>query len=99
MKIPKAITVGKTRFRLVKVRSLNRPPSYGRISYADNTITLATHSIHHEAYDRRGRATAFWHEAVHACLCDMDIPLRMHDEKFVDALAVRLAQICLTAEL
>jgi hypothetical protein len=99
MKIPKAITVGKTRFMVEKVKHLDRPPAYGRIDLFDSTIKIARKSIHGKLYSSEQRAATFWHEVLHACLLDAGKPLRAHDEKLVDALAVRIAQVCRTAEV
>ena len=99
MIIPKAITVGPNRFEIRHVKSIDRPPSHGRIDFVEGTISLAAKSIHETRYTTTQRRETFWHEVLHACLCDMGRPLRGHDEDFIDALAKRITQVCDTAEV
>jgi len=99
MIIPKAFTVGKKRYVIERVYALFSPPCFGRTFFSTLKIKIAATNGHGKCYTSKERETAFWHEAVHTCLEDMGVPVVEHDEKFVQALAVRLAQISNTAEL
>lgn len=99
MIIPKAFTVGKTRYIIERVWALFSPPCYGRTFFSTNKIKLAETNGHGKRYTTKERDIAFWHETVHTCLYDMGVPVQEHDEKFVQALAERLAQVVNTAEL
>jgi len=57
------------------------------------------HQGHGKQYTTKEREEAFWHETIHTCLYDMGVPVQDHDEKFVQALAVRLTQVSNSAEL
>lgn len=98
MIIPRAFTVGKKRYVIEWVRALFSPPCYGRTFFSTRRIKLAAANGHGKRYTTKERDIAFWHETVHTCLEDMGVPVQEHDEKFVQALAVRLAQVCDTAE-
>ena len=99
MIIPKAFTVGPSRYEVQQVRSIDKPPAHGCLDTIEGTIKLASHNIFEMRYSRRMREETFWHEALHTCLLDMGKPLNAHDENFIDALAKRLTQVCNTAEV
>ena len=99
MKIPKAITVGPTRYEIQHVQAIKGPPSFGRIDVVDCTIKIAAKTIFEQPYSVKKRRETFWHEALHACFHDMGVPLKKHDEDLIDALSKRITQICCTAEV
>jgi len=98
MKIPKKFKVGGKRYTVVQPRTISFPPSKGCIWYTKRLIEIATHSGYTDKpLSSLERDTAFWHEALHAILRDMDSP-KDRDEAFVEGVARRLAQVVATAE-
>jgi len=99
MLIPKAFTVGPSRYEVRQVRTIDKPPSHGRLFVLEGRVDLASHNVFDMRYLRTAREETFWHEVLHTCLLDMGKPLEKHDENFLDALAKRITQVCNTAEV
>lgn len=97
MKIPSSIQVGKTKYKISKVKHMQKKGVVGGTWYKAKVIEVATHSNlsgvrfkHEEIYD------TFWHELTHAILKDMGSKLEA-DEKFVTAFSERLNKAILSA--
>lgn len=99
MIIPKSFVVGPSRYDVLEVEVLDKPPSFGRIDTLAGKIYLARKDTENRLYRVAQRQEAFWHEALHAIYVDMGVPLHKHDETLIDALAKRLTQVCNTAEV
>jgi len=98
MKIPKQVTIGKTKIKIDQPESLrvNKQACRGCFDRADNSIDVAKKDVRGNKYDKDERSETFWHELTHAILYDMGNKLT-HDEKFVTAFADRLDQAIKTA--
>lgn len=93
MRIPKAVTIGKRKYRVQDVESFPNTPHRARISYALRLIQLAKKTgVTKRKLTAIERHTAFWHEVFHGVLYDMRDP-REKDEALVDGLSVRVAKI------
>lgn len=98
MKIPKQVTVGKTKIKInqptaLMVRNL---PCRGCFDRSDNEIDVAKKDVHGFSFSKGERSETFWHELTHAILHDMKNRLS-YDEKFVVAFSQRLDQAIKTA--
>lgn len=88
MRIPKKFDLGARRYR---VRVMPKMSVYGSVMPPRSLMLISK--------ERPARMTrTFWHELMHAVLYDMNHPLTA-DEKFVEAVAVRLTQVVRTVEL
>ena len=98
MKIPKQVTIGKTKIKIDQPVSLmvRGTPCHGCFDRADNSIDVAKQDVRGNRYDKDERSETFWHEITHAILHDMKIKLS-YDEKFVTAFSQRLDQAIKTA--
>ncbi len=93
MKIPKQVTIGKTKIKIDQPESLrvNKQPCRGCFDRADNSIDVAKKDVRGYAFSKSERSETFWHELTHAILHDMDNSLS-YNEKFVTAFSQRLDQ-------
>lgn len=98
MKIPKQVTIGKTKIKIDQPESLRvgRQACRGCFDRADNSIDVAKKDVRGNRYDKDERSETFWHEITHAILHDMKNQLS-YNEKFVTAFANRLHQAISTA--
>ena len=99
MKIPKQVTIGKTKIKIDQPVSLmvRGTPCHGCIDRADNSIDVAKQDVRGNRYDKDERSETFWHEITHAILHDMKNQLS-YNEKFVTAFSQRLDQAIKTAK-
>ena len=99
MKIPKEVTVGKTKIKIDQPESLRvgKQPCRGCYDRADNSIDVAKQDVRGYKYDKDERSETFWHELTHAILHDMKNQLS-YNEKFVTAFSQRLDQAIKTAK-
>ena len=99
MKIPKEVTVGKTKIKIDQPVSLmvRGTPCHGCFDRADNSIDVAKQDVRGNRYDKDERSETFWHEITHAILHDMKNQLS-YNEKFVTAFSQRLDQAIKTAK-
>jgi hypothetical protein len=98
MKIPKQVTVGKTKIKIDQPVSLmvRGTPCHGCFDRADNSIDVAKQDVRGNKYGKDERSETFWHELTHAILHDMKNDLS-YNEKFVTAFSQRLDQAIKTA--
>ena len=98
MKIPKQVTIGKTKIKIDQPVSLmvRGTPCHGCFDRADNSIDVAKQDVRGNRYDKDERSETFWHEITHAILHDMKNQLS-YNEKFVTAFSQRLDQAIRTA--
>ena len=99
MKIPKQVTIGKTKIKIDQPVSLmvRGTPCHGCFDRADNSIDVAKKDVRGNRYDKDERSETFWHEITHAILHDMKNQLS-YNEKFVTAFSQRLDQAIKTAK-
>jgi hypothetical protein len=99
MKIPKQVTVGKTKIKIDQPVSLmvRGTPCHGCFDRADNSIDVAKQDVRGNKYGKDERSETFWHELTHAILHDMDEDRLNRDERFVTRFANRLAKAIETA--
>ena len=99
MKIPKQVTIGKTKIKIDQPVSLmvRGTPCHGCFDRADNSIDVAKQDVRGNRYDKNERSETFWHEITHAILHDMKNQLS-YNEKFVTAFSQRLDQAIKTAK-
>jgi hypothetical protein len=95
MKIPKQVTIGKTKIKIDQPESLrvNKQACRGCFDRADNSIDVAKQDVRG---NKDERSETFWHELTHAILHDMKNSLS-YNEKFVTAFSQRLDQAIKTA--
>lgn len=98
MKIPKQVTVGKTKIKIDQPTALmvGSKPCRGCFDRSDNSIDVAKKDVHGFAFSKGERSETFWHELTHAILHDMKNSLS-YNEKFVTAFSQRLDQAIKTA--
>lgn len=98
MKIPKQVTVGKTKIKINQPTALmvGNQPCRGCFCRKDNEIDVAKKDVKGFAFSKAERSETFWHELTHAILHDMKNKLS-YDEKFVVAFSQRLDQAIKTA--
>ena len=98
MKIPKQVTVGKTKIKIDQPVSLmvDKTGCRGSFDRSDNSIDVAKKDLRGNAYSADERSETFWHELTHAILHDMQNKLS-YDEKFVTGFSQRLDQAIKTA--
>ncbi len=96
MIIPKAITVGRTLFKVAQPAHI-QGGARGDVNYTYGEIRIAYFDINGERTARQ-RAETFWHETTHAILRDMGSHLA-HSEKFVTEFSVRLNKVVHSAAL
>ena len=98
MKIPKQLTIGKTKIKIDQPTSLmvGNKPCRGCFCRKSNEIDVARKDIQGNYFSREERSETFWHEITHAILHDMKNKLS-YDEKFVTAFSQRLDQAIRTA--
>lgn len=99
MKIPKQVTIGKTKIKIDQPVSLmvRGTPCHGCFDRADNSIDVAKQDVRGYKFDKDERSETFWHEITHAILHDMKNQLS-YNEKFVTAFSQRLDQAIKTAK-
>jgi hypothetical protein len=99
VKIPKQVTIGKTKIKIDQPVSLmvRGTPCHGCFDRADNSIDVAKQDVRGNRYDKDERSETFWHEITHAILHDMKNQLS-YNEKFVTAFSQRLDQAIKTAK-
>ena len=99
MKIPKQVTIGKTKIKIDQPVSLmvRGTPCHGCFDRADNSIDVAKQDVRGNRYDKDERSETFWHEITHAILHDMKNQIS-YNEKFVTAFSQRLDQAIKTAK-
>jgi hypothetical protein len=98
MKIPKQVTIGKTKIKIHQPVSLmvGNKPCRGCFDRSDNSIDVAIRDIRNNKFSKAERSETLWHELTHAILHDMKNKLS-YDEKFVTAFSQRLDQAIKTA--
>jgi hypothetical protein len=98
VKIPKEVTVGKTKIKIDQPVALmvGNKPCRGCFDRSDNSIDVAKQDVRGNKYDKDERSETFWHELTHAILHDMKNSLS-YNEKFVTAFSQRLDQAIKTA--
>ena len=98
MKIPKEVTVGKTKIKINQPVALMVGDQACRGCYdrAGSEIDVAKKDVHGYKFSKAERSETFWHELTHAILHDMKNKLS-YDEKFVVAFSQRLDQAIKTA--
>ena len=98
MKIPKQVTVGKTKIKIDQPVSLmvDKTGCRGSFDRSDNSIDVAKKDVRGNSYSAGERSETFWHELTHAILHDMDNKLS-YNEKFVTSFSQRLDQAIKTA--
>ena len=98
MKIPKQVTIGKTKIKINQPVSLmvGEQACRGCFCRASNEIDVAKKDVHGFTFNKAERSETFWHEITHAILHDMKNKLS-YDEKFVTAFSQRLDQAIKTA--
>jgi hypothetical protein len=98
VKIPKQVTIGKTKIKIHQPVSLmvGGKPCRGCFDRAGNEIDVAKKDVHGYKFDKDERSETLWHEITHAILHDMKNKLS-YDEKFVTAFSQRLDQAIRTA--
>lgn len=99
MKIPRQVTIGKTKIKIDQPVSLmvRGTPCHGCFDRADNSIDVAKQDVRGNKYGKDERSETFWHEITHAILHDMKNQLS-YNEKFVTAFSQRLDQAIKTAK-
>lgn len=99
MKIPKQVTIGKTKIKIDQPESLRvgKQPCRGCYDRADNSIDVAKKDVRGYKFDKDERSETFWHEITHAILHDMKNQLS-YNEKFVTTFSQRLDQAIKTAK-
>lgn len=99
MKIPKEVTIGKTKIKINQPVSLmvGNKPCRGCFDRSDNEIDVAKKDVRGYKFDKDERSETLWHELTHAILHDMKNKLS-YDEKFVTAFSQRLDQAIKTAK-
>lgn len=98
MQIPKQITVGKKTYAVERPKTIQDPPSYGRISFTANRIQIAQGDSRGNKFEQADVDNTFWHELTHAILHDMGHDL-CDNERFVNAFANRLSDAVNSAKL
>lgn len=98
MKIPKQVTIGKTKIKINQPTSLmvGEQGCRGCFCRKSNEIDVAKKDVRGYKFDKDERSETFWHELTHAILHDMKNKLS-YDEKFVTAFSQRLDQAIKTA--
>lgn len=99
MKIPKEVTVGKTKIKINQPVALmvRNKPCRGCFDRSDNSIDVAKKDVQGYCFSKGERSETLWHELTHAILHDMKNKLS-YDEKFVTAFSQRLDQAIKTAK-
>jgi hypothetical protein len=100
MKIPKQVTVNKTKITVLQPDGLKvgRDVCRGGYDYSQPVIMVAKGNLKRTyKFTPSERANTFWHELTHAILHDMGEAKLNGDEKFVSAFADRLDQAIKTA--
>ena len=98
MRIPKEVTIGKTKVKINQPVSLmvGDQPCRGCFCRKGNEIDVAKKDVKGYTFSKAERSETFWHEITHAILHDMKNKLS-YDEKFVVAFSQRLDQAIKTA--
>jgi tRNA U54 and U55 pseudouridine synthase Pus10 len=98
VKIPKQVTIGKTKIKIDQPVSLRVQgiPCNGCFDRSDNSIDVAKKDVQGYKFSNAERSETFWHEITHAILHDMKNKLS-YDEKLVTAFSQRLDQAIRTA--
>ena len=98
MKIPKRITVCRTKYDVVMCGRMPQKGAMGGVFYNGKLIKIGTRSSYDNRRFKQEEITdTFWHEVTHAILKDMNNKLEA-DEKFVTAFANRLTKVITKAE-
>jgi hypothetical protein len=100
VKIPKQVTVGKKKIKVIKNKNLrvHGSPCRGCYDYAQQLIVIAEgNPSGTRKYSNSQKSNTFWHELTHAILGDMDSGLA-YNERFVSRFADRLDQAIKTAK-
>lgn len=100
MKIPKQVTVGKTKIAVIQPDGLKvgKDICRGGYDYSQPAIMVAKKNLKQNyKFTPSERANTFWHELTHAILHDMGKDKLNRDEAFVSAFADRLDQAIKTA--
>lgn len=99
MIIPSRFRIGRVHYGVYHVDKIALRRAVGLIEYDRHKVILAARSnVNGRTLTSRKRTEVFWHEVVHGVLHDMKHKLR-DDEAFVEAVAVRLADVVLSARL
>jgi hypothetical protein len=87
------VKIGKANYEVQTVEAFWNKVIVAQIDYNNKTITLAKRGgVSHQPRTKQQIEHAFWHEAVHGILKDMQSPLE-RNERFVDGLAARLMKL------
>jgi Zn-dependent peptidase ImmA (M78 family) len=100
MKIPKQVTVGKSKIAVVQPDGLKvgNDICRGGYDYSQPVIMVAKGNLKRKTkFTPSQRANTFWHELTHAILHDMGENKLNHNEQFVSDFADRLDQAIKTA--
>ena len=99
MKIPKQVTVGKTKIKIDQPVSLmvDKTGCRGSFDRSDNSIDVAKKDVRGNSYSAGERSETFWHETTHAILAAMGRHKLNNDEKFVTEFAKLLDEAVHTA--
>jgi hypothetical protein len=95
MKLPKEVTVGRTRYRVTSPVEIK--DCRGIVDYDLQLIQVAKQNAY-GAYTTAERDETFWHELTHAILDDMGEDKLTRNEKFVTAFSQRLDKAIRTAK-
>jgi hypothetical protein len=99
MKLPKEVTVGKTRYRVTSPVEIicSKDSCRGIVDYDLQLIQVAKQNAY-GSYTTAERDETFWHELTHAILDDMGEDKLNRNEKFVTAFSQRLDKAIRTAK-
>ena len=87
------LKIGKSNYKVQTIEAFQNKVIVAQIDYDNKTITLAKRGgVSHQPRTKQQIEHAFWHEAVHGILEDMQSPLE-RNERFVDGIAVRLMKL------
>lgn len=99
MLIPKAFTLGKTKYKVQMVRHTEPKGTMGKVYYDLGRIEIASNSgRNNRSFKQEEIDDTFWHEVTHAILRDMGHKL-WNNERFVTDFANRLTQVVNTSKL
>lgn len=96
MKIPKAVTVGRVRYAVLK--KTKKLEKTGAINYAKHTIEIASKDAFGSRLTQEERSEIFWHELTHGILFAMDSGLA-YNERFVKRFGKLLSRAVGSAEM
>lgn len=90
MRIPKRVTVGRTRYKIFVNDSELEEDAMGAINFGLKTILIRTQFDDGKRITKEEVSNSFWHEITHAVLFDMGHEL-YNNEVFVRSFANKLS--------